>query len=175
MEILQANFDGPQSENDAVRFIDAKSMFLYCNYLSEKNSLSRCYSIDGQDFKVDFGANGFRLPTMDEWKIANLAGSRLRYFYGDSGDQLSLFANVSGKPETPAIMTFPPNAWGLFDTLGNVAEVCHTNRDSGIVKEIHILGGSMVPLPADQRGTTSVRKNLDQNASTLGFRVVCNR
>ncbi len=181
VETLRANFDGPHSENDAVRFIDAKSMFLYCNHLSVENSLNPCYSIaddsdsHGQDFIVDFGANGFRLPTMDEWKIANLAGSRLRFFYGDNGDQLSMFANVSGKPETPATMTFPPNAWGLFDTLGNVAEVCHTTKDSGIVKEIHILGGSMMIIPGDQRGTTSVRKNLDQNASTLGFRVVCNR
>jgi formylglycine-generating enzyme required for sulfatase activity len=181
VETLRNHFDGDHSENDAVRFIDAKSMFRYCNYLSDENSLTRCYSIadnsdpDSKDFIVDFGANGFRLPTMDEWKIANLAGSRLGYFYGDSDDQLSRIANVSLKPETTTIMKFPPNAWGLFDTIGNVAEVCHTNRDSGIVKEIDILGGSMIPIPDAHRGTFPIKGTVVQKRSTFGFRVVCNR
>ena len=180
-DTLLSKFHGDHSDDDAVRYVDAKSMFLYCNFLSDQNSLSRCYSIaddsdpHSQDFIVDFGANGFRLPTVDEWKIANLAGSRLGYFYGDSDDQLSLFANVSGQPRTAAIMMFPPNALGLFDTLGNVAEGCHPNRDSGIVKHVHFLGGSMMPIPGDHRGTITIRKKPDQNHSTLGFRVVCNR
>jgi formylglycine-generating enzyme required for sulfatase activity len=112
---------------------------------------------------------------MDEWKIANLAGSRLGSFYGDSDDQLSRFANLSGDAATTPIMKFPPNAWGLFDTLGNVAEVCHTNRDSGIVEKIDILGGSMMSIPDDHRGTLLINGTLDQKFATIGFRVVCNR
>jgi serine/threonine protein kinase len=190
---LLEKFDGPHSENDAVRFIDAKSMFLYCNFLSKENSLKPCYSIpekpcysipDDSDpdlqVSVDFGANGFRLPTMDEWKIANLAGSRLRYFYGDNGDQLSLFANKSGKPATTPTMMFPPNAWGLFDTLGNVAEACHPNRDSGIVKYVNFQGDSMMIRTGDHPGGLSNELILDEESgfrskSIHGFRVVCNR
>jgi serine/threonine protein kinase len=180
LEILRDEYSVVLSEKDAVRWIDAKSMFRYCNFLSEKNSLKPCYSIPDDSVpdvqvSVDFGANGFRLPTMDEWKIANLAGSRLGFFYGDSDDQLSRIANLSGDAATTPIMTFPPNAWGLFDTLGNVAEVCHTNRDSGIVEKIDILGGSMMPIPDDHRGTLLINGTLDQKFGTFGFRVVCNR
>jgi formylglycine-generating enzyme required for sulfatase activity len=159
-------------------------MFLYCNFLSDQNSLSRCYLIpddsvpDGQ-VSVDFTANGFRLPTQDEWKIANLAGSRRVYFYGDSYDQLSLFANKSGEATTTPIMMFPPNAWGLFDTLGNVAEACHPSRESGIVKYVNFQGDSMMKRTDDHPGGLSNALILDEKSffgkSIHGFRVVCNR
>ncbi len=181
LDALQHKFNGDHSHDDAVRDIDAKSMFEYCNFLSDQISLVHCYSIVGDsdpispEFILDFGANGFRLPTVDEWKIANLAGSRLGYFYGDDDDQLTRFANVSGQPRTAPTMMFPSNAIGLFDTLGNVAEGCHPNRQSGVIKHLRFLGGSMMPIPGDHRGTITIQKNLNQNSVTLGFRVVCSR
>ncbi|MBI2806188.1 MAG: SUMF1/EgtB/PvdO family nonheme iron enzyme [Planctomycetes bacterium] len=66
----------------------------------------------------------YRLPTEAEWENACRAGTATRFH---TGDKLTLsdanFSNVlASKPRK--VGSFPPNAWGLFDMHGNVAEWC---------------------------------------------------
>lgn len=66
----------------------------------------------------------YRLPTEAEWEYACRAGAETAFFFGDNGDDLGDYAwyaaNSEGK--THAIGTKKPNAWGLYDMLGNVCE-----------------------------------------------------
>ncbi|MCU0718618.1 MAG: bifunctional serine/threonine-protein kinase/formylglycine-generating enzyme family protein [Pirellula sp.] len=175
--VLQKKFQGDHSPDDAVRSLSAKSMFEYCNFLSDQYGLKRCYRRTVQpnasttDYMVDFESNGFRLPTVSEWTYANLAGSRKGYFYGDDDIDLSRHANVSGLPQAAPTKMFPPNVFGLFDTLGNVAEACHLDTRE-LIGEIKFCGGSMYPIPGEHRGVVPVIKTIDYSATALGFRVV---
>ena len=66
----------------------------------------------------------YRLPTEAEWEYACRAGSTTEFFFGDDASQLPNYAwfaaNSDGKYQKAG--TKKPNAWGLYDMLGNVME-----------------------------------------------------
>lgn len=66
----------------------------------------------------------YRLPTEAEWEYACRAGATTPYYFGSDASQLGDYAWYSGnsKGKYQKIETKKPNAWGLFDMLGNVME-----------------------------------------------------
>ncbi len=127
-------------------------------------------------FVVSAGSeeNGFRLPTSDEWEHACRAGSTTRYHFGDQ-DQFenreilgrhAWFAENSWTRSPNAGLarrvqtcgTKLPNAWGLFDMMGNVQEWCWTGgtvheqmlRSGSVEANRHeCVSGDTTPVPTD--------------------------
>jgi len=107
---------------ESVSWLDAVK---FCNKLSEREKRTPFYRIDGTEVTLA-GGNGYRLPTEAEWEYACRAKSTTLYPFGDDADKLGEHGWFEGNSES---QTHPvgqklPNAWGLYDTLGNVWEWC---------------------------------------------------
>ena len=83
----------------------------------------------------------YRLPSEAEWEYAARAGNRDQFTWGNWGATVCSYANAldragarahpqmswytdcdDGFATTAPVGSFPPNAWGLYDMLGNVWE-----------------------------------------------------
>ena len=66
----------------------------------------------------------YRLPTEAEWEYACRAGATTTYPFGNSTADLSKYAwyKANSQNAYQKVGQLQPNAWGLYDMLGNVAE-----------------------------------------------------
>ena len=66
----------------------------------------------------------YRLPTEAEWEYACRAGSKGDYFFGKDISLLGQYAwfKNNSKNKYQKVGLKKPNAWGIYDMLGNVAE-----------------------------------------------------
>ncbi len=92
----------------------------YCNILSRKAKYGACYTGTGKDFAYG-GPNcrGYRLPTEAEWEYAARAGDPA-VRYGEVDEIAWYDLNAGLVPH--AAKGKKPNAWGLYDMLGNARE-----------------------------------------------------
>lgn len=124
-------------------------------------------------------ATGWRyaVPTEEEWEYAARAGSTTAYHFGDEVRELPRYANFAdrslyetdggyyayadralddGSALIAKVGSYRPNAWGLHDVCGNLAEHCDTPYSSPKIKPgnypNHVIrGGSWLSVPTSCR------------------------
>ena len=117
-----ARFQGPDRPVERVSWADA---IKYCNLRSQKEGFRPCYDLE--TLACDFAADGYRLPTEAEWEHACRAGTTTAYSFGSdpAGLRDTAWLAVSAGNTTHPVAQKAANAWGLYDTCGNVAEWCN--------------------------------------------------
>lgn len=105
-----SQFRSPRKPVECVSWLDA---IIFCEMLSTQSS------------EKSNGRN-YRLPSEAEWEYACRAGSSSNYCFGDDGSCLCDFAWFGDRlgQGTKYVGQKSPNAWGLYDMHGNVAEWC---------------------------------------------------
>ncbi|WP_062134567.1 formylglycine-generating enzyme family protein [Demequina aestuarii] len=110
----------------------------WCNAASDAEGLVRAYSWRGSLVEWDPAADGYRLPTVAEWEYACRAASD-GPTYGSLADIAWTARDDVDGPQPAALKE--PNAWGLFDTLGNVWEWCWDYADPARYADYRTLKG----------------------------------
>ena len=74
---------------------------------------------------------GFDLPTEVMFEIAERAGATTTYYWGNEMNEDYVVSAGNSGSSTVAVGSRLPNAWGLYDTAGNVWEWCLDGYVSG--------------------------------------------
>ncbi|MDM5370768.1 SUMF1/EgtB/PvdO family nonheme iron enzyme [Bacillus bombysepticus] len=143
----------------------------FCNVLSKKAGLKEYYSISdsGQIVRCNLYSNGYRLPSEAEWQYACKAGTT-GYTYGKLHDIAWYNENSNGQIHD--VGQKEPNAWGLYDMLGNVWEWCYDLYDEKVYGSYRIFrGGSWAEAARGCGATCRRRSHPTFHIDDLGFRL----
>ncbi len=190
-------------ESNPVENVSAFDAMAYCNELSKKEGLKPCYTINGTTFTWDRTANGYRLPTNAEWEYAARAGTTDNTYAGlNNGknpnpmvDSIAwyMYNTQPGPPydgstaSTRPVGLKKPNAWGLYDVLGNLSELVYGNRspytaeskvdpiDTPSENDIIVRGGCCKNKSDGILITERIDGSMTQRGNSFGFRIARNR
>lgn len=160
----------------------------YLNALSKKESLEPCYTIKGEAvaWPKGYECTGYRLPTEAEWEFA-ARGGKEEQAYDDNVDAIA-WSYENSNDKTHPVGKKKPNAYGLYDMLGNVWEWTWDEKQYGCYegnmtdpvigglerKELDrvLRGGSYSDRVMSMRATVRSQYLANASGSQYGFRPV---
>lgn len=157
---------------------------MFCNWLSTKNGLQPVYEINELGIKTNQDAHGFRLPTEFEFEHLCRQGCSADTFIGNQVDRQWIAYYAAFDEELRSQTQHGsgcyrcgirlPGNWGLFDTVGNVAEIAVTPSEDGTsIKCQHLGLASYAPVSYVFDGDPANKKRNPTSASAkVGFRVL---
>lgn len=174
--VARARGESAPSEAEArlpatdISWLDAVRL---CNQLSDAAGLRPCYALgddpDGWDVTCDPVAGGVRLPSEAEWEYACRAGDR-SVRYGELDD--IAWHRGNSDERVHAVGRKRANAWGLFDTIGNVWEWCWDHYDTRVYGPYRVFrGGGWFDGPRACRASCRRRSHPTFAIDDLGFRL----
>lgn len=173
-------FNGETNPVEMVNFFDA---IIFCNLLSVINRKTPCYSISGDtdvqnwpfrlgdrkhflnSIKVNFDADGYRLPTDNEWEYAAKGGQNFKHAGSDKLKPVAWYTSNS-EEMTHAVKQKLENGFGLYDMNGNVWEWVWSSSYNDIY------GGSWKDGRDAWKINTYAFINQNEILNDVGFRIV---
>ncbi|MGW0769655.1 formylglycine-generating enzyme family protein [Streptomyces sp. NPDC002676] len=144
----------------------------FCNALSRHEGLTPAYRlcVDAETAEWDTSADGYRLPTEAEWEHACRAGTTGPR-YGQLDDVAWYQGNSDGRIHS--VGGKQPNAWGLYDMLGNVWDWCWDVYDAEVYGAYRVLrGGGWADEHWSCRASVRRRSHPTFRIDDVGFRIV---
>ncbi len=134
-----------------VNSMSQHSALMYCKWLYKKTGIF------------------YRLPTEAEWEYACRAGSNTVYYFGNDSTQLSQYAWYQANSENKfhQVMQKKPNAWGLYDMIGNVSEWTLDQYDENYFTTISTTANDPLIPPASKYPKTIRGGGYDEQAFML--------
>ena len=114
-------------ENYPVTSVSWFGAAAYCNWLSGRDGLDKCYGAKNFRGRPEnwIMKNGYRLPTEAEWEYACRGGAGFsNYYWGEIFDGLYCWCKSNSGEKLKEAGQRKPNNFGLYDMLGNVWEWC---------------------------------------------------
>ncbi|MCQ2613573.1 MAG: formylglycine-generating enzyme family protein [Treponemataceae bacterium] len=174
-----------EADENPVENVSWYDAIYFCNKLSEARGKTPVYSVNGSTdvskwyYTPHKGnsisgtvtwnkeADGYRLPTEEEWEYAAAGGENYTYAGSNSLDEVGWYEGNSGN-KTHAVGQKKANGYGLYDMSGNVWEWCwdsYNDYDSRYER-----GGSY-DYGADYCKVSN-RSNSSAHLQINGFRIV---
>ena len=180
-------FKGANNPVEMVSWYDA---IYFCNKLSVVKGYEPVYSVDGNtditkwnytphqrnsikgEITQNTSANGYRLPTVEEWQYAAKGGQDYTYAGSDEIDEVAWY-KINSNVKTHPVAQKKANGYGLYDMSGNVCEWCwDSDYDSR-----YVCGGDWSSYAHYSYGDCRVYEGVnyyiafDQKSNT-GFRII---
>ena len=182
--------DREPAEKRPVEKVSWFDAIYFCNKLSTMFGLVPVYSVDGitdvtkwkyvpheaegilrEKIGRNFNANGYRLPTVEEWQYAARGGEGFDYAGSNNIDEVAWYY-INSNDETHEVGKKKANGYGLFDMSGNVFEWCW---DYVTDDYRDYCGGSWNQDADHSRVDSGHWTNATGQYSEMGFRIVCSQ
>ena len=191
-DVMGSNPSYYKGDNNPVENVSWYDAIYFCNKLSEKLGFTPVYAVDGKtdvatwnytpheresiegEISQNLVANGFRLPTVEEWQYAAKGGQNYKYSGSNDLDEVGWYDSNS-RNKTHPVAQKKANGYGLYDMSGNVNEWCWGVY--GYTSDSYcgsLRGGSFNE--SDYSCEVYLRSNnsAHNRSRGIGFRIVCN-